>query len=136
METRDTILRLIEQTALILRAFFNQLPLEDPLQEQTIKDFSLQLKAQTGLDLDALLLLQTPEAIGNYFESLSSFDTTNQELLADLFVTTIAQQEETNPELALAYQRLALHLYQGVNQATQTYDASRQEKIRVLQMAI
>lgn len=132
METRDTILRLIEQTALILRAFFNSLPLEDK-GELARSDFTSKLKEQTDLDLSLLLLLESPEELQTYFESHPSFESGNQELLADLLVATATQNEKTNPETALAYQRLALRLYQGINQTTQTYDATRQEKIRVLQ---
>jgi len=45
METRDTILRLIQQTALILRAFFNSLPLEEESHEKQMEDFTSCLKA-------------------------------------------------------------------------------------------
>lgn len=131
METRDTILRLIEQTALILRAFFNSLPLKDK-GELTHADFSSSLKTHTALDLDFLLAIETSEALQEYVDLHPSFTTENQELLADLLVAIATKQEGTNAELVHAYQRLALHLYQGVNQTTQTYDASRQEKIRVL----
>ncbi len=46
METQDTILRIIQQTALILRAFFNQLP-QDPLEEKDLTDFTSKLKGQS-----------------------------------------------------------------------------------------
>ncbi|MBB1148623.1 hypothetical protein H4K35_00495 [Myroides sp. NP-2] len=128
METRDTILRLIEQTALILRAFFNTLPLEDK-GELALADFSSTLKTKLGIDLDFLLTLTCPEEIQTYFESHPSFDATNQELVADLLVAKAAQLERTNPQIAKAYQRLALCLYQGINQRTQIYNWEREAKI-------
>lgn len=134
METRDTILRLIEQTALILRAFFNQLPLEDPLHEQTIEDFSCQLKTQTGLDLDTLLLLQTAEEISYYFELFPSFDATNQETIADLLVAI--NNSATTTKLSSAYLKTALAIYVHINRVTQTHDWTRQEKIRTLQATL
>lgn len=135
METRDTILRLIEQTALILRAFFNSLPLKDK-GEFTHADFSSNLKTQTALDLDLLLAVKTSKGLQEYVDLHPSFNAENQELLADLLVVAATQQKETNPEKKIAYQHLALHLYQGVNQTTQTYEASRQEKIKALQAVL
>ncbi|WP_410878363.1 hypothetical protein [Myroides sp. DW712] len=132
METRDTILQLIEQTALTLRAFFNSLPLEDQ-GELLFPDFVSKLKEQTELDVSHLLFLESPEELQVYLELHPSFDAKNQELLADLLAATATQPKRTNSELVIAYQRLALPLYQGINQTTQTYDAARQEKIKALQ---
>ncbi|MGG5576466.1 hypothetical protein ACPDHL_03875 [Myroides sp. C15-4] len=129
METRDTILRLIEQTALILRAFFNQLPLEDPLHEQTRADFSAQLNAQTDVDLEDLLLLKSSIELQNYFTQHPSFDSTNQELLADLVVDLAEKTRAVDTIKSEAYKSLSLSLYQLINETTQTYNWEREAKI-------
>ncbi|WP_353101213.1 hypothetical protein [Myroides odoratus] len=129
METRDTILRLIQQTALTLRAFFNSLPLEDPLHEQTVDDFSSQLKAQTAIDLEALLLLKSSVDLQDYFARHASFDLTNQELLADLLVNLAERTVALDTIKSQAYQNLALSLYQLINETTQTYNWERAAKI-------
>jgi len=132
METRDTILRLIEQTALILRAFFNSLPLEEESHEQQMENFTSSLKAQTAVDLDLLLTLETPLQVQHFFASHPSFDATNQELLADLLVTLTEQTSSTST--SLMYKKTALMLYLVINQTTQTHDWNRQEKINKLRL--
>ena len=132
METRDTILRLIEQTALILRAFFNSLPLEEESHEQQMENFTSSLKAQTAIDLDLLLTLETPLQVQHFFASHPSFDATNQELLANLLVTLTEQTSSTST--SLMYKKTALMLYLVINQTTQTHDWNRQEKINKLRL--
>lgn len=132
METRDTILRLIEQTALILRAFFNSLPLEEESHEQQMENFTSSLKAQTAVDLDLLLTLETPLQVQHFFASHPSFDATNQELLADLLVTLTEQTPSIST--SLMYKKTALMLYLVINQTTQTHDWNRQEKINKLRL--
>jgi len=129
METRDPILRLIQQTALILRAFFNSLPLEEESHEQQMENFTSSLKAQTAVDLDLLLTLETPLQVQHFFASHPSFDATNQELLADLLVCWAIEVEQENTNIKESYNRLALLIYRLVNQTTQTYNPHRQEKI-------
>lgn len=132
METRDTILRLIEQTALTLRAFFNSSPLEEESHEQQMENFTSSLKAQTAVDLDLLLTLETPLQIQHFFASHPSFDATNQELLADLLVTLTEQT--SSKSTSLMYKKTALMLYLVINQTTQTHDWNRQEKINKLRL--
>ncbi|WP_060872779.1 hypothetical protein [Myroides odoratus] len=132
METRDTILRLIEQTALILRAFFNSLPLEEESHEQQMENFTSSLKGQTAVDLDLLLTLETPLQVQHFFASHPSFDATNQELLADLLVTLTEQTSSIST--SLMYKKTALILYLVINQTTQTHDWNRQEKINKLRL--
>ncbi|WP_158961653.1 hypothetical protein [Myroides fluvii] len=131
METRDTILRLIQKTALILRAFFNQLPPDDT-NEQAIQDFSSNLKEQTSVDLDVLLSLTTPQQVNDFFAIHPSFDTANQEELADLLVGLAART--TAVHTRIAYKETALLLYVTINELTQTHDWTRQEKINRLRI--
>lgn len=126
METRDTILRLIQQTALILRAFFNQVP-QDPLEEKDLIDFTSKLKEQTTLDLEVLLHLQTQQKIQKYIDSISAFDASNQEILADLLVALAGKTTDLNR--AYVYKETALILYTSINQTTQTYNWEREAKI-------
>lgn len=132
METRDTILRLIQQTALTLRAFFNSLPLEDESNKKQMEDFTSSLKTQTSVDIDILLKLETPQQMQNFFALHPSFDATNQELLADLLVA-LAEQTSLISK-GLMYKKTALMLYLVINQTTQTHDWNRQEKINKLRL--
>jgi len=131
METRDTILRLIQKTALILRAFFNQLPPDDT-NEQAIQDFTSSLKEQTSVDLDLLLSLTTSQQVKNFFALHPSFDAANQEELADLLVGLAARTTAVNTRIA--YKKTALLLYVTINEITQTHDWMRQEKINKLRI--
>lgn len=126
METQDTILRLIQQTALILRAFFNQVP-QDPLEEKDLADFTSMFKEQTTLDLEVLLQLQTLQDIQKYIDSFTAFDASNQEILADLLVALAGKTIDLNR--AHAYKETALILYTSINQTTQTYNWEREAKI-------
>ncbi|WP_413511294.1 hypothetical protein [Myroides odoratus] len=130
METRDTILRLIQQTALILRAFFNQLPEDDS--EQVTQDFTARLKEQTSVDLEVLLSLETPQQIQDFFALHPAFDTSNQEVLADLLVDLAEKMTNKNFEVSLQYKKSALNLYRHINKITQTHDSARQNKINKL----
>lgn len=132
METRDTILRLIHQTALTLRAFFHSLPPEDPITTQTLDHFSSKLKEQTDLDLAVLLNQKTTTEIQDYLTLYPSFDAANQEILADLLVEWALHLTKTNTELGTQYRQLALNLYLNINQVTQLFDWNRQEKIKQL----
>ncbi|MDM1043292.1 hypothetical protein HX004_02495 [Myroides sp. 1354] len=131
METQDTILRLIQQTALILRAFFNQVPPHDK-NEQVVQDFPSNFKKQTSVDLDVLLTLSTPQQVNNFFTLHPSFDVSNQEELADLLVN-LAEQT-TVIHTSIAYKKTALLLYITINQITQTHDWTRQNKINQLKV--
>lgn len=106
--------------------------MEDPLHEQTVDDFSSQLKAQTAIDIDILLKLETPQQMQNFFALHSSFDATNQELLADLLVALAEQTSLIST--GLIYKKTALMLYLIINQTTQTHDWNRQEKINKLRL--
>ena len=86
MESRDTILRLIKQTALILRAVIDSISLKDQLEQEDIEALAASLKQQTQLNLDTVLQLDTFDQLHSYIETLPAFDAQNQELLADLLV--------------------------------------------------
>ncbi|MGG5505750.1 MULTISPECIES: hypothetical protein [unclassified Myroides] len=131
MESRDTILRLIQQTALILRAFFNQVP-QDPMEEKDLTDFTSTLKEQTTLDLEVLLQLQTQQDMQKYLGSISAFDASNQEILADVLVALAEKITDLNQKQA--YEETALMLYITINQTTQTYNWKRQNKIDQLKV--
>lgn len=131
METRDTILRLIQQTALSLRAFFNLLAPEDD-SEHVTQDFSVRLKEQTSIDLERLLLLETPLQLEDFFALHPSFDANNQEILADLLVNLAEKMTNKNFEVSLQYKKSALNLYRHINKITQTHDGARQNKINKL----
>lgn len=136
METRDTILRLIEQTALTLRAFFHSLPSENPVTTQTLDFFSSKLKEQTDLDLVILLRQKTTVEIQDYLVLHPSFTAVNQEILADLLVEWASHLTKTHTELGTQYHHLALNLYRNINQVTQLYDWTRQEKIKRLKQIV
>lgn len=131
METRDTILRLIQQTALSLRAFFNQLAPEDD-NDQVTQDFTVRLKEQTSIDLEVLLDLETPQQLQAFFALHPSFDANNQEILADLLVDLAEKMTNKTSEVRLQYNKLALLLYHNINQMTQVFDWNRQTKINEL----
>ncbi|AJA68726.1 hypothetical protein HX045_04310 [Myroides odoratimimus] len=131
MEKRDLVLRMIQQTAQLLRAVFNSLPIDDFETEQQVQDFTSSLKENLHLDLDKFILL-TDEEVLTYLLTIEGMDIENIESLADILrLLALKTQDSLNEKSALLNSK-ALLLFQYVSDTSKTYDWGRENKIITL----
>ncbi|MCC9042520.1 hypothetical protein LNQ81_07435 [Myroides sp. M-43] len=130
MERRDLVLRMIQQTAQLLRAVFNSLPIDDFETEQQVQDFTSSLKE--SFNIDKFILLTDEEALVSLL-TIEGMDIENIELLADILrLLALKTQDSLNEKSALLNSK-ALLLFQYVSDTSKTYDWGRENKISSLQ---
>ena len=131
MEKRDLVLRMIQQTAQLLRAVFNSLPIDDFETEQQVQDFTSSLKENLHLDLDKFILLTDEEALTSLL-TIEGMNIENIESLADILrLLALKTQDSLNKKSALLNSK-ALLLFQYVSDTSKTYDWGRENKIITL----
>lgn len=128
MERRDLVLRMIQQTAQLLRAVFNSLPIDDFETEQQVQDFTSSLKESFNLNIDKFILLTDEEALVSLL-TIEGMDIENIESLADILrLLALKTQNSLNEKSALLNSK-ALLLFQYVSDTSKTYDWGRENKI-------
>lgn len=128
MERRDLVLRMIQQTAQLLRAVFNSLPIDDFETEQQVQDFTSSLKESFNLNIDKFILLTDEEALVSLL-TIEGMDIENIESLADILrLLALKTQDSLNEKSALLNSK-ALLLFQYVSDTSKTYDWGRENKI-------
>ncbi|MDR2222117.1 MAG: hypothetical protein LBE34_05185 [Flavobacteriaceae bacterium] len=132
MEKRDLVLRLIQQTAQLLRAVFNSLPPDDFQSEHQIQDFVSGLKEDINLDIENFILLENTKALDILLQ-IDGFNLDNIENLADVLeVMATKCRKSLYPKSVLLNQK-TLFLLQYVSQTSAAFDWERENKIKNLQ---
>ncbi|MGL4583934.1 MAG: hypothetical protein ACRCVU_13235 [Flavobacterium sp.] len=131
MERRDLVLRMIQQTAQLLRAVFNSLPIDDFETEQQVQDFTSALKNNFNLNIDNFILSSDDETIATLL-AIDGMNLENIELFADILYRASTTKTSINKKSALLA-RKALLLYKYVSDTSKTYDWGRESKISTLQ---
>lgn len=132
MEKRDLILRMIEQTAQLLRAVFNSLPLDNLESERAFLETTSTLKEHLNLELKHFVQLTNAEALA-LLQSIEGMNLENIELLADTLILYAKSDALTLKNKVVICNQKALFLYQHVAKTSATYDYSRQLKIQHIQ---
>lgn len=128
MERRDLVLRMIQQTAQLLRAVFNSLPIDDFETEQQVQDFTSSLKESFNLNINKFILLTDEEALVSLL-TIEGMDIENIESLADILrLLALKTQDSLNEKSALLNSK-ALLLFKYVADTSKTFDWSRENKI-------
>ncbi|WP_121965403.1 hypothetical protein [Myroides sp. N17-2] len=128
MERRDLVLRMIQQTAQLLRAVFNSLPIDDFETEQQVQDFTSALKDNFNLNIDSFIFSSDEETITTLL-AIDGMDIENIESLADILrLLALKTQDSLNEKSALLNSK-ALLLFQYVADTSKTYDWGRENKI-------
>ncbi|KZE79928.1 hypothetical protein AV926_10755 [Myroides marinus] len=132
MEKRDLVLRMIQQTAQLLRAVFNSLPIDDFETEQQVQDFTSSLKDNLLLNIDSLIQTTDEEALV-YLLRIDGMDLENLESLADILKLMALKCKGDLNEKSALLNRKALLLYKHIADTSKTYDWGRENKIMSLQ---
>lgn len=129
MEKRDLILRMIEQTAQLLRAVFNSLPLDNLETACTFLETTSTLKDALHLELKQFIQLTDAEALA-LLQSIEGMNLDNIELLADILILYAKTDDVILNHYVVICNQKALFLYQHVAKTSATYDYSRQIKMQ------
>lgn len=132
MERRDLVLRMIQQTAQLLRAVFNSLPIDDFETEQQVQDFTSALKDNFNLNIDSYILSTDEEAIATLL-AIEGMNLENIELFADILNIMALKSKGSLNEKSALLARKALLLFKYVSDTSKTFDWSRENKISTLQ---
>lgn len=132
MERRDLVLRMIQQTAQLLRAVFNSLPIDDFETEQQVQDFTSALKDNFNLNIDSYILSTDEEAIATLL-AIEGMNLENIELFADILNIMALKSKGSLNEKSALLARKALLLFKYVSDTSKTFDWGRENKISTLQ---
>lgn len=132
MEKRDLVLRLIQQTAQLLRAVFNSLPPDDFQSEHQIQDFVSGLKEDINLDIENFILLENTKALDILLQ-IDGFNLDNIENLADVLEVMATKCRKSLYQKSVLLNQKTLFLLQYVSQTSATFDWERENKIKNLQ---
>lgn len=124
MEKRDYLQDLIEKMAQFLRTLLQQL-LKNEIQVETAIE---QVSSFLNLDIKKLLL-ENKVSQRSQINTTEGLSLENQELLADLFREIAKQIRDEDPNSAILYQKLALNLYQNIDQESKMFSTERFQKI-------
>lgn len=124
MEKRDYLQDLIEKMAQFLRTLLQQL-LKNEIQVETAIE---QVSSFLNLDIKKLLL-ENKVSQRSQINTTEGLSLENQELLADLFREIAKQIRDEDPNSATLYQKLALNLYQNIDQESKMFSTERFQKI-------
>lgn len=131
MEKRDLILRMIQQTAHLLRAVFNSFPLDTTEAEHTFQDLTTSLKENNNLDIDSFIACSDDEAL-EQLRTMDGMDLANIELLADILYHFATPDNEKS----ILLNQKALLLFNYVAKTSSTYDAARQAKVNQVKLQL
>lgn len=126
------VLRMIQQAALLLRAVFNSLPVEQFESEDELQAMGKTLSENNLLQLDDFIGMTDDKAAIKYLKETKNFDLDNMELLADILATTSNKIVKINPEKHLAYKQKAFLLLSYVSEESKTFEWNRIQKINQL----
>lgn len=132
MEQRDTILQLIQKMALSLRAIFNILPPEEFESIDQFTTFGNKFEKATEINLEQISSFKHREDLATYLNSNLALSVENQESLADLLVQIGEKTILLDKEKANTYYMCALQIYLLLDETTQTFDWTRQQKTTAL----
>lgn len=130
------VLRMIQQAALLLRAVFNSLPLEEFESEDELQAMSKKLSEENLLQLDDFIALPNSKEAIDFLLHTKAFDLNNIELLADILFTASNKVKTIAPKQAIAYQQKALLLLNYLSQETKTFDWNRIQRIQQLEQIL
>ncbi|MDM1529792.1 hypothetical protein [Myroides odoratimimus] len=131
MEKRDLVLRMIQQTAQLLRAVFNSLPIDNFETEQQVQDFTSSIKENLHLDIDRFILHTDEEALASLL-TIEGMDINNIESLADILRLLALKTQDALDDKSALLNSKALLLFQYVSDTSKTYDWGRENKINTL----
>lgn len=131
MEKRDYLQDLIEKMAQFLRTLLQQL-LKNEIQAKTAIE---QVSSFLNLDIKKLLL-ENKVSQRSQINTTEGLSLENQELLADLFRVIAKQISNEDPNSAILYQKLALNLYQNIDQESKMFSTERFQKISNLKSTL
>lgn len=131
MEKRDYLQDLIEKMAQFLRTLLQQL-LKNEIQVETAIE---QVSSFLNLDIKKLLL-ENKVSQRSQINTTEGLSLENQELLADLFREIAKQIRDEDPNSATLYQKLALNLYQNIDQESKMFSTERFQKISNLKSTL
>lgn len=131
MEKRDYLQDLIEKMAQFLRTLLQQL-LKNEIQVETAIE---QVSSFLNLDIKKLLL-ENKVSQRSQINTTEGLSLENQELLADLFRVIAKQIRDEDPNSATLYQKLALNLYQNIDQESKMFSTERFQKISNLKSTL
>lgn len=131
MEKRDYLQDLIEKMAQFLRTLLQQL-LKNEIQAKTALE---QVSSFLNLDIKKLLL-ENKVSQRSQINTTEGLSLENQELLADLFRVIAKQIRDEAPNSATLYQKLALNLYQNIDQESKMFSTERFQKISNLKSTL
>ena len=131
METRDFLLRQIEQLGAVLRRLLAGITGQKHPDGQSISIDATQqaLGEVLGLEPGSLPSL-LPEELLRLLHANDGASEQNQDLLADI-LSTMAENA-ADPQQAQAFRRQALALLEQLNAASDTYDLERHGKVALL----
>ncbi|MDR0229427.1 MAG: hypothetical protein LBI72_10230 [Flavobacteriaceae bacterium] len=132
MGKRDLVLRLIQQTAQLLRAVFNSLPPDDFQSEHQIQDFVSGLKEDINLDIETFILLENTKAMDTLLQT-DGFNLNNIVNLANILEVMATKCRKSLYPKSILLDQKALFLLQYVSQTSATFDWIRENKIKDLQ---
>ena len=128
MEKRDYLQDLIEKMAQFIRTLLQR------LLKNEVQDLKAIEKISTYLQIDfPSLLLEDRETQLHKINAVPGLSLENQELLADLFRSLAEKSSGENSDSVLYYRKLALHLYQNIDQEGKLFSMERFQKIASLQ---
>lgn len=128
MEKRDYLQDLIEKMAQFIRTLLQR------LLKNEVQDLKAIEKISTYLQIDfPSLLLEDRETQLHKINAVPGLSLENQELLADLFRSLAEKSSGENSDSVLYYRKLALHLYQNIDQEGKLFSMERFQKIAALQ---
>ncbi len=131
MEKGDYLQDLIEKMAQFLRTLLQQL-LKNEIQAKTALE---QVSSFLNLDIKKLLL-ENKVSQRSQINTTEGLSLENQELLADLFREIAKQIRDEDPNSATLYQKLALNLYQNIDQESKMFSTERFQKISNLKSTL
>lgn len=130
MKQEDYILREIEKIGTIVRAILGRITSKEHSEAITIgKEFEQTTEwmlQETNFDLLKVLSLEK-DPLKDYLSAHKGFNTTNLELLAEIFHQTGILSPESKKEKFL---RKALQLYELCNETDHTYSFERERKMK------
>lgn len=131
MEKRDYLQDLIEKMAQFIRTLLQR------LLKNEVQDLKAIEKISTYLQIDfPSLLLEDRETQLHKINAVPGLSLENQELLADLFRSLAEKSSGENSDSVLYYRKLALHLYQNIDQEGKLFSMERFQKIAALQQVL
>lgn len=127
------VLRMIQQAALLLRAVFNSLPLEDFESEEEVQTMGKKLSEEKIFEWNDFIAMPNNQEAIDFLCQTQAFDLSNIELLADIFLITSNKIKNVSHEQGIAYKQKALLLFSYVSEESKTFDWNRIQKINQLQ---